>query len=63
VAKTLTTKVQVCIDQRKIKAQIGWSVRWAACESGLLATGWGGRGRTNIWYKHSSSRGVGADIQ
>jgi hypothetical protein len=23
-------------------AQIRWSVCWAACESGLLATGWGG---------------------
>jgi hypothetical protein len=43
-------------------AQIRWSVHWAACESGLLATGWGGHGQTTIRYKHSNGRGAGIDI-
>jgi hypothetical protein len=60
--KSLTQRYRSCIDQRKIKAQIGWSVRWAACDTGLSQSGSGGRGRTGIWYKHSSGRGHGADI-
>jgi hypothetical protein len=62
VAKSLTTKVRSCIDQRKIKAQIRWSVRWAACDTGLSQSGSGGCRQTSIWYKHSSSRVDGADI-
>jgi hypothetical protein len=39
-------------------AQIRWSVRWAACDTGLSQSGLGGRGWTDIWYKHSNGRGT-----